>query len=328
MKTNTKTVTISATEYENLKAENAELTQKVNFLMEQIRLSKHKQFGASSEKSEYDGAQLNIFNEAETETDKTIAEPELVEIEKHFRKRKRLPNDRLPDNLPVEVIEYKLSEDECVCPTPDCDNPLHVMGKNVRHELAIIPAQVKIVEHVEYVYACRKCDENAEPVPIIKAKAPEPVIFKSFASPEAVAHIMCQKFVMGVPLYRQEQEFNRNGIMLSRQTMSNWLLRATEDWLEPIYNQLHQLLLARNVLHADETSLQVLREPGKSAKNKSYMWLYRTSGDTERPIVLYEYQPGRHADRPEKFLAEFDLRVIFMPTATTAITNCLKILRL
>ena len=124
----------------------------------------------------------------------------------------------------------------------------------------------------------------------------------SFASPEAVAHIMSQKFVMGVPLYRQEQEFMRNDILLSRQTMSNWLLKVADNWLAPIYDRMKAELLEHEVLHADETTLQVLREPGKTAQSKSYMWLYRTSGDAERPIVLYEYQPSRKAEHPARFL--------------------------
>jgi hypothetical protein len=131
------------------------------------------------------------------------------------------------------------------------------------------------------------------------------VIKGSFASPEAIAQIMTQKFVMGTPLYRQEQELQRNGIKLSRQTMSNWLIRATEDWLEPIYDMMHELLRGREVLHADETTLQVLREPGKTAQSKSYMWLYRTGGDTDHPIVLYEYQPDRKTKRPAEFLKGF-----------------------
>jgi hypothetical protein len=116
---------------------------------------------------------------------------------------------------------------------------------------------------------------------------------------------MTQKFVMGIPLYRQEQEWNRSGIRLSRQTMSNWLIRATEDWLEPMYDMLHEILCNHNVLHADETTLQVLREPGKTAQSKSYMWLYRTSGDTIHPIILYDYQPDRRSKRPAEFLKDF-----------------------
>lgn len=87
--------------------------------------------------------------------------------------------------------------------------------------------------------------------------------------------------------------------------MSNWILRATEDYLTPVYEQLHRELLARDVLHADETTLQVLHEPGKKPQSESYMWLYRTSGDTDKPIVLYEYQPGRGAKHPEAFLNGF-----------------------
>ena len=127
----------------------------------------------------------------------------------------------------------------------------------------------------------------------------------SFTAPEAVAYLMTQKFSMGSPLYRIEQELKRQGIPLSRQTMSNWLLWSAEHLLRPVYDQLHKELLKRDVLHADETTLQVLHEPGKPAQSKSYMWLYRTSGDTNSPIVLYEYQPGRGACHPEKFLAGY-----------------------
>jgi hypothetical protein len=116
---------------------------------------------------------------------------------------------------------------------------------------------------------------------------------------------MTQKFVMGVPLYRQEQEWARQGIRLSRQTMSNWLIRATEDWLEPVYEALHEMLCLHGVLHADETTLQVLHEPGKAAQNKSYMWLYRSGSDARHPIVLYDYQPDRRAKRPTEFLKDF-----------------------
>ena len=80
--------------------------------------------------------------------------------------------------------------------------------------------------------------------------------------------------------------------------MSNWLIWAADHLLTPVYNRLHKKLLTRGVLHVDETTLQVLRGPGKTPQSKSYMWLYRTSGDTYRPIVLYEYQPDRKGERP------------------------------
>ena len=116
---------------------------------------------------------------------------------------------------------------------------------------------------------------------------------------------MTQKFVMGSPLYRQEQALRRQGISLSRQTMSNWILRAAEDYLTPVYEQMHKELLGRAVLHADETTLQVLHEPDKSLRVRAICGLYRTSGDTDKPIVLYEYQPGRGARHPKAFLTGF-----------------------
>ena len=314
MKNNALTVTIPMIEYENLKSEieslksdNAQLNAKVEWLMEQFRLAQHRRFGASSEKStggEFE--QINFFNEAEAASDILVPEPEIIEVERHFRKRKNMVNEsNLPDHLSVETIEHELPADKQIC--SECDGGLHIMGKEtLRRELKLIPAKAVIVEHIRKVYACRNCERNECGVPIVKAAVPNPVIRGGFASPEAVAHIATQKFVMAIPLYRQEQEWARNGILLSRQTMSNWLIRATFDWLEPIYDALKGMLCLRRVIHADETTLQVLHEPGKSPQSKSYMWLYRTSGDTDSPIVLYEYQSDRKAKHPHTFLNSFN----------------------
>lgn len=84
-----------------------------------------------------------------------------------------------------------------------------------------------------------------------------------------------------------------------------WLIKAADLWLLPIYDEMKRLLKQETVLHADETTLQVLKESGKTAKSKSYMWLYRTSGCAERQIVLFEYQPDRKAVHPAEFLTGF-----------------------
>lgn len=94
--------------------------------------------------------------------------------------------------------------------------------------------------------------------------------------------------------------------MLSRQTMSNWILRASEDYLVPVYEQLHKELLKQEVLHADETTLQVLHEPDKKPQSTSYMWLYRTGRAAQKQIALYEYQAGRGAKHPKEFLDGFN----------------------
>ncbi len=242
MKSTVETVTILKTEYDNLKSGYAELAAKVEWLMEQFRLAQHRRFGVSSEKSAgSDNDQMNLFNESETASDVLVPEPEIVEVESHYRKRRNMVNGKLPDNLPVETILHELPSDERVC--PECDGPLHVMGtETLRRELKLIPAQAVIVEHIRNVYACRHCERDECGVPIVKAPVSNPVIKGGFASPEAVAHIAAQKFVTAVPLYRQEQEWNRIGINLSRQTMSNWLIKAAFDWLEPIYDALAEIL--------------------------------------------------------------------------------------
>lgn len=286
------TVTLPREEYEEMKAQ-------LQWLKEQVRLAKHRQFGASSEKSEY--GQLNLFNEAELTADGQSDEPALCEVEKHYRRKTKRGADRLPPELPVEVVEHILPDEEQIC--SECGGALHILGKEiVREELKLIPARAVKVQHVRFAYGCRRCEKDGESVPVVKAPVPLPVIKGSFASPQAIAHIAVQKYVMCVPLYRQEQEWKRAGILLSRQTMSNWLLRASQDWLFPVYNALRQLLLKREVLHADESVMQVLHEDGKTAQSQSRMWLYRTGGDAAMPIVLFEYQPDRAAKRAAAFL--------------------------
>lgn len=179
------------------------------------------------------------------------------------------------------------------------------IGKEVQRTLVLRPATATIREDVYYTYACRKCSIEATETPILKTERIPPVISGSYASPEAIAHIMVQKFVMASPLYRQEQELNRSGIQLSRQTMSNWILRAADDWLTPIYEEMKKRLVKEQILHADETTLQVLKEPGKSAQSKSYMWLYRTGKYASQPMILYECRPDRKASNAETSLKEF-----------------------
>jgi len=183
-------ITIPKAEYDKLTSGYAELSAKVEWLMEQFRLSQHRRFGASSEKSVGGGhEQMNLFNESEIASDILVPEPELALIEKHFRKRKNMVNEKnLPDNLPVETTLHELPADEQVC--PECDGNLHVMGKEtLRRELKLIPAKAVIVEHVRKVYACRNCEKDECGVPIIKVAVANPVIKGGFASPEAVAHI-------------------------------------------------------------------------------------------------------------------------------------------
>ena len=290
-----------------LKERIAELEQQVGLLTEAIRLARQKRFGASSEHSSEEAMeQLSLlFNEAEVYADQTAKEDDSsVAVAAHKRHKKHeYTLDELPENVPVEVVEHRLPEEALVC--PNCGDTMTEIGKEVRRRLKLVPAKAVVVEDWYYTYACRNCEKKNTETAVAKAAREPNFIPGSFAAPEAAAHLMVQKFVMGSPLYRQEQELKRQGISLSRQTMSNWLLWSAEHLLQPVYDRLHEELLKREVLHADETTLQVLHEPGKTAQSNSYMWLYRTSGDTGRPIVLFDYQPGRGACHPKTFLSGF-----------------------
>ena len=308
---NAEMVTISRAEYEKLQAQSkrvSELESRVDVLLEALRLANHKRFGTSSEKSEETlMEQLSfLFNEAEVFAAAAEKE-EITAVAAHKRHKKHeYTMDTIPEDISVERIEHRLEGDELVC--PQCGETMTEIGTEVVNKLKIIPAQTIVEQHVYYTYACKSCSETADEgceTPVVKAPHEKSIIPGSFATVEAIAHIMTQKFVMGSPLYRQEQELKRQGISLSRQTMSNWILRASESYLTPVYEQLHSELLTRDVLHADETTLQVLHEPGKKPQTESYMWLYRTSGDTDKPIVVYEYQPGRGAKHPKAFLTGY-----------------------
>lgn len=303
MKTRTESLTLEQLQQQNAKLEqqNAELSAKLKWYEEQWRLSQQKRFGASSEKTHLDQLELNLFNEAEVLATPKGQEPEMEQVT--YERLKTSGKHRADlSNLPIETVTYQLTEGERICPC--CGGSLHEMSTETRSEIAVVPAQVKVVQHVRQVYACRHCERHELQTPIITAPMPKPVYPGSLASPSAMAHTMCQKYVDSVPLYRQEQQFARMGYTLSRQTMANWMIYGAEKWLTLIVEGMKNYLLEQEVLHADETTLQVLKEPGKSAETASYLWLYRT-GREAQPIVIYEYKRTRGGEHPRNFLAGF-----------------------
>ncbi|MBU3183151.1 IS66 family transposase, partial [Clostridium psychrophilum] len=282
-----------------LAASNEELNAKLKWYEEQFRLANQKRFGASSERTDLD--QLSIFNEAEKEADQTAIEPTVEEIT--YKRRKKVgQKEKMLEDLPVEVIEYRLTDEEKDC--PKCGEPLHEMSKEIRRELKVVPAQVIIVEHVRFVYSCRNCEKNDTSTPVITATMPSPVLSGSLVSPSLMAFVMNRKFVEAIPLYRQEQQFSYFGVELSRQTLSNWIIHGSNDWLQILYHRMHDYLLEQDILHADETTLQVINESGRAATTNSYMWLFRT-GRVGPPIIMYEYQTTRAGKHPRRFLDGF-----------------------
>jgi transposase len=269
-----------------------EMQAKLTWYEEQFRLFKQRQFGDSSEKS---SDQMDLFNEAESILDTLGSETE--DNQETITYQRKTPGRRpLSKHIPRETIRYELPESERVC---QCGHTLHEAGIERAEQLEIIPAQVKVIEHVQVKYGCRACESG-----IITAPKPAQPIPRSFASASLLAYVIVAKFMDSLPLYRQEMIFKRLSIDLSRSTLSNWVLKSAE-LLNPFYDRLHEQLIRQKILQADETTLNVIHD-GRETKSKSYMWLYQSGGHaTEQPIVLYDYQATRAGQHAKTFLQGF-----------------------
>ena len=282
---------------EEIQKENKNLKEENEYL-------KRKLFGTKSETSKSLGfEQLSLFDEAEAEANPD--EEQFILEEVKFNKKKKYKgqlDDKLSKLPHIEVI-MTLPESELVCPV--CNSKLVPVGKKfVRHEIEFVPAKLKVRDVYTTTYECRKCRANGKSV-MKSPGIPEPVIPHSYASAESVAFVMKQKFVNGVPLYRQESEWKQMGLDLSRTTMANWIIYSSEHWLKPLTDRMHEILLESKHAHADETPVQVLNEPGKKATTKSYMWVYSSIRESSKPIRIFEYKPDRKAENPQKFLENF-----------------------
>ena len=171
-------------------------------------------------------------------------------------------------------------------------------------ELKIVPAKVSVAEYKRAVYVCRNCDKNGIESNFKTAQAVPALIDHSIASPSIMAWIMNQKFCNALPLYRQEQEFKRMGVKLNRSTLANWMI-AGAKLSRPIYAEMHKELVSREILHADETQLEVLKHPKHNGPLNAYMWVYRTSVHEKHPVILYKYKVGRSGDFADKFLKDY-----------------------
>lgn len=280
---------------------------RIDQLMEVLAKSQKSMYGQSSEKSRYvlgeENGQISLFNEAESESNSKAPEPDAeTVVAEHIRKAKRTKKE-LAETLPVVEVICDLTEEERSCGI--CGGELRYMGKeHVRDELEIIPAQMRVLRYIRYNYVCKECEKETGEANIVKAPVPCPVMKRSLASPSSVAHVMYQKYVNGMPLYRQEKDWANQGVTLSRGTLANWIIRPSHDWLEPICTVMKKYLISEPVVHADETVVQVLKEDGKKPSSESRMWVY-TSGESKAPVVLFEYQPTRSGQHAKRFLEGF-----------------------
>jgi transposase len=301
--------------YGNLTAEHGELQAKYGklqnehtLLNENFEKLRKMIFGRSSEKGRFidDASQLSflscLFNEAEAFAAQAGKE-ELSEIQvpEHTRKKKRSRKELLA-SLPVFEVLCDTEEEDRVCGA--CGEKTRYLGKeHVRDEIEIVPAQMYINRYSRVNYVCDECHKDEGQARIIKSDVPAPVIKHSLASPSAVANVIYQKFVNSMPIARQEKDWQYQGVYVGRATLGNWVLKASREHLIPIYELMKEELLKASVIAADETDVKVMKEEGREPSQTSKMWVYRTI-DEERapPIVLFEYQPGRHGEYAAKFL--------------------------
>lgn len=295
-----------------LKSENAYLKEQLAHLQEQFDWLRKQVFGRKTEQTSVimDGgtqlALLPVENEqAVSVLEKTVTVPE------HQRKAKRTHDDWM-NNLPIK--EERHEEEHPVC--EKCGSEMVEIGEDKAYdELVYVPGKFFVRRHIVKKYKCTKCGQDPardaeypdeiERCNIRCAAYPKPMIPHSFCSPELLAHIIYEKFAKAVPLYRQEKDFTSKGIPLLRATMSNWVCIAAEQWCIPIAKEMMKRLVAGNVIHADETVLQVLHEDGRKATTDSRMWVYCNGKMNDRSIIIFEYQPTRAGVHPATFLKNF-----------------------
>lgn len=274
-------------------------------MLEQIVLGKQERFGRSSEKMsdteqiafyEVDG-NIVFFNEAEAVSDLSAPEPPTLEPEKKRGSKNKGQKQEDISGLKRNIVPHYLSEEELV--KEFGPNGWKQLPDEIMQHYHFVPAKIEVDEHHIGVYAGKK--ENK----IVRAPHPKSLLRGSLVSESLAAAIMNGKYVNGVPLYRLEKEFERNGLRITRQNMANWMIRLGEEYFEPFYDYLHELLYENHVIQADETPVLVKRD-GRDAGTESWMWVYRSGYMySDKQIILYEYQKTRSGEHPLKFLKDF-----------------------
>lgn len=281
--------------------------QRIDQLLEDIELLRRKRFGPSTDR--LPASQLGLFDETELEALIGELEAELpADTPKESdtdtgepQPPKRRPVRRpLPSHLPRVARIIDLSDEEKLTLGEDWT----FIGYDTAEQLAVIPRQSYVIEYKRAQYVARDEEVPGAEVGVKIAPRPAQIIPKSIAHSSLLAAIVTSKFVDALPLYRQEQIFAREGITLSRQTLSGLLMRLQAP-LKPVAAAFPALLRQGPVVHVDETPVQVLREPGREAEQKSSMWVF-CGGPPDQPVRWFEYAPSRATDVPQRVLFPAD----------------------
>ncbi len=285
-----------------------EREREIQQLQERVRLLQLLHFGPKSEKrTGMDDRTALLFNEAEDTAFPQARLPESkgrreVEVRAHRRKGGgKVGRKPLEANLPREEVVYDLSEEERKC---SCGAEKVCLGEEVSERLQVIPASVKVLRERRKKYSCKACEgvETGE-AGVVTAGGKKHLLAGSIADESLLAWSVTEKFEYALPFYRQEKRLEAIGVRVGRATMSSWAMQCGEA-CRPLYEELGEWIRQGPLLQADETRVQVLKEPGRAAQQLSWMWVFRGGGEA-RPAVVFQYEPHRSAEVVERFLREY-----------------------
>jgi len=251
------------------------------------------QFGPSSERVAHHIDQL-VLQLEELETTRTATAAATVQTAAPASQPARKP---LPANLPREVETIAPQETAC----PDCGGTLKHLGEDVSEMLEFVPGRFKVIRTVRPKLACNRCDV------IVQQPAPHRPIDRGLAGPGLLAHVLVGKYADHLPLYRQSEIYEREGIDLDRSTLAGWVGRASRA-LEPLVDAVRDYVLDAGKIHADDIPVPVLA-PGNGKTKTGRLWTYvrddRPSGSSEAPAVWFAYSADRKSEHPANHLATF-----------------------
>ncbi|HKM36168.1 MAG TPA: IS66 family transposase [Thiopseudomonas sp.] len=273
--------------------------RRIELLEEMNRLLKTQKFSASSEKSKF---QLNLFDETELEAlldelFETLPEASDENAELTQARKVRQTRQRgFSANLVRERIEHTLTELEKA-------GAEKTFFTKVKEELHYIPAQLKVLEHWQEKAVFPPKNSTSEEQ-IVAAQRPVHPFGKCSVTTSLIAHVITDKYLYGMPLYRQESKFKGLGQSIYRNNMAQWCMRFADE-AKPLLRLMREVQNSGSYLQADETRLQVLKEDGKTAQSDKWMWVIR-GGPPSQLSVLFEYDPSRAGSVAVRLLDDFE----------------------
>ena len=288
---------------EKIRKQNIQIDNMIQALLH----ARKKLFGPSTEVTQTDG-QLSLFESVQELAERLNLSKEKITV-KPYTRTARKPGVRkeMLAGFPQEVEKYVLpAEEKCSV----CGGEMKVTGKKVvRTEVEFQPAKLIVKQIIQQVAKCVNCgteDSPNEKCHFQKAAVPVPPLAYSISTPSLIAQVMYQKFALGLPLSRQEKDWYRLGLVLSRSNMANWVIRCSEEWFKPVYWRIYEKLLECDLIHMDETRIRCNKEEGKLPSSESFMWVMRSAASEDIQAAFFFYARSRGGENARKLLKDFN----------------------